>query len=334
MLKKIIALTAALVLCLCLVSCSQADADAPDGMHSVTLAGEPFRLYVPTNWASNTASGVSGAYYSSNETAMVTARYHTPSDASMTAEAYIELCAESYAASLDGFTEQERTATVLGKEDAVKLTYQIMNGAQTMSCFQIAVCYGGDIISLSGYCASDLYELLRADLDAIISAFVLCEKTDPQGEEVIDKHTPAGMEIASADHLEYRLYVPTVWVCNAENGMSEAYYPESGKSNISVTSYAPQESASVQNYFLSCETLYAESLPGYERLSESTRQVADRTAYSYVYRATVDGADFRIMQTVLAYNGMFYSITYTALADNYDAHLADVEAILNAFTFR
>lgn len=334
MLKKIIALTAALLLCVCLVACSQTDPDAPDGMQSVTVAGEPFRLYVPTNWSSNTASGVSGAYYSSTETAMVTARYYTPSDSAMTLDDYVALCVSRYADTLDGFTEQERTASVLGKENAVKMTYQILNGSQIMSCFQISVCYAGDMISLNGYCSADLYELLQSDFDSIIGAFVLCEKTDPQGEEVTDKHTPDGMEIASADHLEYRLYVPKTWICNANDGMSEAYYPESGKSNVSVTSYSPQSSASVQEYFSDCEQLYSSSLPGYERLSETERQVAGRTAYSYVYRTEIDGAEFRIMQTVLAYNGMFYSITYTALTENYDVHLNDVEAILNAFTFR
>lgn len=336
MTKKIIALLTALLLCLCMVSCANQDPDAPDGMQSVTLAGEPFRLYVPERWASNTDSGVSSAYYSSTHKVLVTARYYTPADESLTLDAYVTACAEAYAATLDGFEEQERIDAVLGKENAVKMTYTMLDGSVNMRCFQISTYYKGDIVSLNVYCDTEVYDTVLTDLELIVSSFVLCEKAAPQGTELIDKKTPAGMEIASAEHLEYRLYVPTAWICNADSGMSEAYYPESGRSNISVTSFAPELSTTVQDYFLECEKSYAASLPNYERISESPteRQVAGRIAYSYVYRVVADGVEFRIMQTMLAYNDMLYSITYTALAENFELHMNDVEAILNAFTFR
>jgi hypothetical protein len=40
------------------------------------------------------------------------------------------------------------------------------------------------------------------------------------------------------------------------------------------------------------------------------------------------------MQTLCAYNQNIYSVTYTALDENFELHKADAEAILNAFTFR
>ena len=40
------------------------------------------------------------------------------------------------------------------------------------------------------------------------------------------------------------------------------------------------------------------------------------------------------MQTVFVYNGSAYSITYTALADRFDAHIDDVVRMLDEFRFR
>ena len=104
---------------------------------------------------------------------------------------------------------------------------------------------------------------------------------------------------------------------------------------MTVTSYTPSESISVQDYFARCEEEYRTTLPSYERLSgPMERTVSGRVAYTYVYRTVADGIEFRVMQTLFAYNEMIYSFTYTALAENYDMHMGDVEAMLNAFAFR
>jgi len=107
--KKIISLLLVLILVgVSFASC--ADPDIPKGMKSATLEGEPFVLYVPEGFTDNTASGVSGAYYTSVENSiMVTARYYTPSDSEMDIEGYMTFCADSYALSLDGFEKTGET---------------------------------------------------------------------------------------------------------------------------------------------------------------------------------------------------------------------------------
>lgn len=331
--KKTAALALALLLCLTAVSCAS-DNGTPDGMKSATAAGEPFILYVPTSWNENTVSGMSSAYYSSEHKIMVTARYYTPADPSMTLDQYADMFAKAYSESLSEFTVTERAPAVLGGKDAVKLSYTAKNGETPMTCFMIATLHGGRFVSLNAYCTTELYEVLLADFDKIAAEFVLCEMDDGNGEEFVDKNTPEGMEIASAKQLEYRFYVPKTWVCDAESGASEAYYPESGRSNVTVTSYAPSVSISVKDYFIQCEAQYSASLPEYKRIGESERTVADRTAYSYTYTTVVDGSQYTIMQTLFAYNEMIYSITYTALDENFETHMSDVEAMLSAFTFR
>ncbi len=335
MMKKISLVVLALLLCLSVTACAKKDPNAPDNMFSATVAGEPFRLYVPEGWSDNTTSGISSAYYSPAEKSIVSARYITPADPEMTLDAYMDFCAERYAEALVGFEITARDAAVLGGENAVKLSYKMKEGDKVIVCFQITAKFGADMISLNGYCAEVLYETLSPEYDKIVKAFVLCEKTDPNGEELIDKHTPEGMEIASADHLEYRLYVPKTWVCDAESGKSEAYYPESGKSNVTVSFITPDQSLSVKDYFLKLEGDYKTTIPSYERTEEPTeRTVSGRTAYSYTYRATVDGVEFTVMQTLFTRDGKIYFFTYTALSENFALHLDDVNTMLDAFTFR
>lgn len=336
-LKKITALALAVLLCIvCLLTtaCASKNKGVPDGMKSVTVSGEPFILYVPESWTDNTVSGISSAYSSSTQKILVSARYFTPADNTMTIQRYLDECEARYASTLQSYAKLERSAALLGTENAQRLSYTMIKDSVVYTCFHIVASYRGDIISLYGYCPTELYEAMTADYDQIISEFVFCEKTDPNGEEIIDKQTPDGMKIASADQIEYRLYVPKTWICDAASGRSEAYYPESQKSNISVSSYSPEVSISVQDYFAECEQKYKTTLPQYERISVQERTVAERKAYAYTYRCVVEGLEFRMMQTVFTYNGILYSITYTALADTFDLHLSDVEAMLSAFRFR
>ena len=327
------ALTLCLI-CLFATACSNKNKDVPEGMKSVTVSGEPFILYVPESWNDNSSSGISGAYYSSPQTVLVSARYFTPADETMTLEDYLDSCEARYEDTLQSYAKTERSAALLGEENAQKLSYTMIRDGVVYECFHIAASYRGDIISLYGYCAEELVEGRSADYDQIISEFVFCEKPEPNDEVVTDKKTPDGMKIASADQLEYRFYVPKSWLCDPASGRSEATYPESQRSNVSVSSYSPGESMSVQEYFENAEKDYKISLPEYERLSEEECTVADRKAYSYTYRCVVESVEFRIMQTVFTYNEFIYSITYTALDDTFDTHMEDVEAMLSAFRFR
>ncbi len=334
-LKKLLALTLALLmLCLCISACASRDESIPDDMIEATLPDEPFRLFVPESWSLNTSSGISGALYNSASKILVSARYVTPADPTMTLDAFVDLCSSRYGERQPGYTVLARGASLLGGENAVRLDYKITDQGTELTCFQVTTLYRGDFISVHGYCASSLYEARKADYDAILKEFVLREKPAAANTSVTDKNTPEGFKIASGDKLEYRLYVPMSWLCDPEDGTSIAIYPESGRSNVSVTSYSPTVSTGVQDYFASCEKTYQAELPGYERLGEAQRTLAGRTAYSYRYKATVDGVSYTFLQTLCTYNNMIYSFTYTALSENFDLHLAEVEAMMDVFTFR
>ena len=154
-------------------------------------------------------------------------------------------------------------------------------------------------------------------------------------DEVVDKYTPSGMKKASDDGVQYACYVPKNWVTDLSDKMTYAYYPESGKPNVTVTSYSPSVEMTAEQYFSDCEMEYKKTLNGYERTEEpEKRTVGGRNAFSYQYTVKYGESVYKIMQTVLMYNGLAYSITYTARAESYDAHLEDVKTILDNFRFR
>ncbi len=332
--KKITALIFAILLCILpLTSCADKD-ETPDGMHLASVDGEPFKFYVPTEMSLNTGSGISSAFsYVNGKRVIVSARYYTPSS-EISLDEYINYCERSYADTVKGFDVIDKVSAVLAGADARKLTYKAIIDSVDYTCTQTSAFYKGDIISLNMYLpatASDAYKELT---DRIIEEFVFCDKPEPKNDEITDKKTPEGMKIASADEIEYRLYVPTSWICHSESGKSEAYYPESEKSNVTVTSYSPDNTMTAEEYITLCKEEYAKTLKGYTYVSEEATVVAEKNAISLVFNTNYDGIEFKTRQVSFVYGENVYSITYTALAENYDLHIEDVNKMLDVFRFR
>lgn len=331
MYKKIIALLTVIVIVFCAAGCS--NSDAPDGMHLVSVEGEPFKLYAPQSWTSNTVSGISGAFFAGTDNIAVSARYFSVGDVSV--EDYVRSSIATYSSSYNGFElGGEMTATVLGGADAKEIFFTVDHEGTRFTFRQLFAKHNGDVILLSFRCPTDVLDTYNTQFDEMIDAFKLCAKGEVKNDYVTDKKTPEGMKIASADALEYRFYVPTSWICDTEDGASQAYVDESGKPNVTVTAYIPDDTLTPQQYFEECQRSYKDSLSGYEFIGEAEREVGGRRAVSYTYSATYGGVKFNVMQTVFVYLERVYSITYTAPADTFDTHMEDVESILDSFRFR
>lgn len=338
MIKKITACLLIAVMCVCcLCACGDKD-DAPDGMYSVSLEGEPFILYVPGSWSDNRDSGISSAYYSINNAVTVSARYFTP-DGEVTLSDYVNAAEESYAESFTDYKRAERNeASLLGEKTAVMLKYTFNKGSDNITVTQYYAEQGkGEsriIIMLSIYYATAGYSEEYGEMFAQIVDEFRFREPAPVSDEKVDKDTPDGMKIASFDNAEYVFYVPKSWVCNSADKLTAAYYPESGRPNVSVISFAPESEMTAKEFFEASEEIYKTDIAGYERISESNIKLSGRDAVSYEYKAVYGSAEYRIRQTVAVYGSLIYSVTYTALADSYDAHIADVEAMISAFRFR
>ena len=71
-----------------------------------------------------------------------------------------------------------------------------------------------------------------------------------------------------------------------------------------------------------------------EVLSDTEGELGGRPAHTYVYRGEVGGKTYRFSQTVAAYRGMVYTLTYTAADETFDSHLGELDEMIAAFTFR
>ena len=341
MIKRFLALFICVIMILPAFSACDKNGDIPDGMKSVTLEGEPFVFYVPEQWVDNRDSGISSAYYSLEKSILASARYY-PCDAdtqSAGLDAYVSAIAEQNSGVLSGYElVGEIKDASLGKGAAKRYEYTYNYGgvdSNKTTVIQFYTFHGDDVVVLSIYIMTEHYTDEYVEIfDKIRSCFELCEKK-VTNDEIVDKYTPEGMKKASDDGVQYACYVPKSWVTDVSDKLTYAYYPESGKPNITVTSFSPSDTITAEQYFAQCEMEYKKNIAGYELLgAPASRVVAGRDALSYQYKAVYGSSEYKIMQTVLIYNNLAYSITYTARADAYDAHLADVELILNKFRFR
>lgn len=331
MYKKIIALVVVLVICIGAVGCS--NSDVPEGMHLVSLEGEPFKLYAPQAWTNNTVSGISGAFFAGTDNIAVSARYFSVGDVSV--EDYVRSCIPVYSETHKDFEfDGELTAAVLGGADAKEITFTADHEGKEFRFRQLFAKYNGDIILLSFRCPAEQFDTYNPEFNQMIDEFKLCAKGEVKNDYVTDKKTPEGMKIASGDALEYRFYIPESWICDTQSGVSQAYVDESGKPNVTVTAYIPDDTMTPSQYFEECERSYKESLNGYKFIGEEERTVGGRRAVSYTYSVTYGDVEFTIMQTVFVYLERVYSITYTSPTDTFDSHMQDVEYMLDAFRFR
>jgi hypothetical protein len=304
-------------------------------MQLASAEGEPFKLYVPEGMNVNLDSGISGAFVHNPEKIVISARYYTPADVEMTVSEYIAYCEQGYADSLGEFAVVSHDPAVLAEKDAIKLVYTAKIDSTDYTCTQYTVLHNGDMVSLHFYIPTNAVDNYADVVTAVISTFLLCDKAEVKNDELVDKKTPEGMKIASHDKIEYRFYVPKSWICDSESGISEAYYPESERTNVTVTSYSPEGDVSAAEYVALCEEEYKTAILGYELIEKRDGfKVAERDAVSITFTANYDGISYKIRQTTFVYNAMVYSITYTAAESAFDLHTDDLDAMISAFTFR
>ena len=186
----------------------------------------------------------------------------------------------------------------------------------------------------------DLYLPLSADVQRMIDEFYFDAPYVPDNymkDLDLNAEAPEGMRLASNNDVAYRFYVPTDWTLNRDEEIFSAYLT-SDRSSVSVVPYMPDvESMSVSEFFALCEDMMKTTAGegGYELLkTEKEIDLGGRMATAYTYTFTVGGVKYQYKQVIAAYKSMIYSLTYTALPEHFEAHLADVDRMIDAFVFR
>lgn len=151
---------------------------------------------------------------------------------------------------------------------------------------------------------------------------------------------PKGMQVASNDDVAYNLFVPGGWILTEENGICGAYYSTSDKSSITVSSLYPEgDMLSINDYWSTLEASYKETFKNFLLLdspenNESNIILGEKSAFKYVFSADIDGISYKFMQVITVHGNMFYTLTYTSSADNYENHLEDVVKTISEFRFK
>lgn len=342
-----------------LASCmgnEETDSSVPEGMKVATCAGADYRLYVPTVWNLNTDYGVSGAHYNLATQSTVSAQKYEITEEMRTAFAaepdtshteifWKEYCLEPLKAYAFGgeveLFEEETKSVTLHKLNAMQYAYGAKVGGTDLRFLQVIGEKTDEafyVITLTA--DATLYERLLPDMEKIVACFVLSDTPYEPFDYVkgLDDEAPAlnGMKIASGKDVKYRLYVPEDWVIDQNQTVYAAYDPDD-RVSVSVVPYLPEDAEmSVGEYFELCSKMMTNTAgDDFVILSQGDKvDLGGRQATVYVYTYRVGETVYQYKQVIAAYGSMIYCLTYTATPESFDAHLEELNDIIEAFDFK
>jgi len=359
-LKKILALLLCTAMLVCFTACAtNENPDIPEGMKIASATGADFRLYVPTVWNLNNDYGMSGAYFNLAKQSTVNVMRYEITDAMNAAMTEAGI---SGGDRLDWFWETECKASVetlaLGgtltevedEEEAEKVVLDDLNArrhhlkatvkGENMHFVHVIAEREGGFYVFSYTVVDELYASLLPHVETMLENFHFDEPYLPEEyPKELDENAkaPDGMKLASNDDVAYRFYVPTNWQINREEKIFSAYL-ESDRSSVSVVPYMPDgDSMSVAQFFELNKEMMINTAgeEGFDLLSTFYDvDLGGRSATVFIYCYKVNGVFYQYMQVVAAYKSMIYSLTYTALPENFEAHLPDVNRMMEVFEFR
>lgn len=344
---------AAILLCLMLLStfsaCAKQD-DTPDGYQLVVREGDKFRLYVPTQgWTPNVVGGVTGAFFSLEQNASVNV-YVADDAGEMTVEEYWNHCNANFEKELNEYSYADKSeSVVLGGQPAKKYLYSarltLVDGDKTeekVYKFLTVLCRYQDEMYVLVYSAPEEYydshvEDVEGNADGVgmIPYFKFAEAYVAESREYPDDvKSPDGMKIISTDALPYRFFIPDSWKVNNGADFCAAKAPD-GSSNVSLQMFMTEnDQETVEEYFGKLEKRYKDVFDAYTLESSEDIKMDGSDAKKYTYKITVGGVEYKQMQAVVVRGAVFYTLTYTALPENFDNYTDDVNKMIENFDIR
>lgn len=343
-----------LALCLLggtLIACSDKD-EAPEGFQYATCKGEYFRLFIPTQWKVNTESGISGGYYSLAEgtaVSMTEVPFEKPADgevADTTATlvdfvtAHVaEVSALKEYKPEKGLADGSEPNATLGSYKAKDMTYSAKVGEDVYRYRQVLCKVEGRFYLFTYSSKTDSFDRWLDTVDEILENITFTAypyEGDADEKKLPKVEVPDGMKLVTGNDVAYRFFAPENWVVGDAEAAALVYASETDRSNVTVMGYVPEaEGYSVANYWEDTEKYYKDTLRDYALTGEPREEtMGGKKATVYEYTYTLGGVTYQCRQAVCVYSYMIVVMTYTALPENYDAHLSDVEAMQGALTFR
>ena len=327
-----------------LVACSK-ESEIPDGYQYATCKGEYFLLFVPTQWTVNTESGVSGGSYALLEGTAVSMTEVPFDKPSTEGEADTVASLEDFfnahmaeIATLKGYAVEKSLDTTLGSYKAKDVTYSASIGEDVYRYRQVLTKVAGRFYLFTYSSKADSFNQWLDTVDEILENVVFTAYPFEGSEDekkIPDVETPAGMKLVTTNDLAYRFFAPETWVIGDAEAASLVYASESDRSNVTVTSYAAPDGYSVANYWEDTEKYYKDALKDYTLVGDPAEsEMGGKKATVYEYTYSLGGVTYKCRQSICVFGYMIVVMTYTALPENYDAHMAEVEKMQAELTFR
>ena len=340
--------------------------NTPEGMQLVSGGeDEGYYFFAPEEWTvGEEMNGINYVYASRVDTTSVSFMEINPagftkpdpakSDEAFFLEDYFNLTKSEFPDSTK-FGEENGKSCLLGSGDtkaskAVKYTYSYIvksgysEAEQRVAFMQIFASHEGRFYILT-YAATlaektdgvTTYDHYLEKLQSIIDNFRFVKKTDGEQAKKEYEKDGDGDILASDEELAgFTLYVPSDFEVDYSSAIVSATHADG--SNITMTK-ATATGTQIREYwefrkkelaiYVTDITELGEGLHGIEFSSAKNAAACE---YTYVYNEKT----FRVYQIFCITSGLFpngYTLTYTALEENYSLHFDDIERILEKVEF-
>lgn len=131
---------------------------------------------------------------------------------------------------------------------------------------------------------------------------------------------PDGYQDATCNGEYFRLFVPTQWKVQTQNGISGATY---GDTSISLREISFGAEKTLKE-FLDHHVSGLERLTKYEGSEPMETVLQNEPAYNLIYNASVNGQVYKFYQVLSLINGRFYLFTCSAPSDQFNENLLDI----------
>jgi hypothetical protein len=141
---------------------------------------------------------------------------------------------------------------------------------------------------------------------------------------------PSGFMTASAESADFYFYVPDDWTVDYTTAAAGAYFSASDPSSVSVMAWDLEYSDTTVDEWWELNQGEIEAVfQNFNLESEENTTINSLYAKKYTYTADLGDFSYKIMQAACVKNSTVYLFTYTSLPENYDAHIEEVNQMLD-----
>ena len=351
--KKIISMLLALITVfsvLAMTSCSNKDG-APDGMQLVR-GGEDvgYYFYGPEEWVVANYADIACTYASKIDMSSMTFVEAVKPEGTVAEYFESEKLKFPYEISVTVNGEDCNFGNTFG---AKKYVYTYTYKTFSYTCMQIFVTHGERFFIFT-YTASNakrndaelsFYDYYLDKVQATTEAFKIVDKSGKASTQEYERDADGYILISDKDLAGFNMYVPDSFKVDHASALVSATHPDGSNVNMSRTTYTQVSSeeywqARRQNIEAYADKVLDES----GALVSSLKQIGDkptqiypddvRWALAYEYTYVYEGVTYHVYQVHIVQSATDgYVFTYIATEENYLAHLAEIEKVLNKIEY-